>query len=146
MTTPPATAKQNSFEHEIRVGWGDCDPAKIAYTARIPWWALESIDAWWEHHLGGFGWFQLNVDRDLGTPFVHMAIDFRSPVTPRHRLICKVAPTKLGTSSITFRVEGYQDGILCFEGTFVNVFVIASAFKPQKAPDDVRAVVEALIV
>ena len=146
MTTSPATDKQSSFEHEIRVGWGDCDPAKIAYTARIPWWALDAIDAWWEHHLGGSGWFQMNLDRDLGTPFVHMTLDFRSPVTPRHRLICKVAPTKLGTSSITFRVEGYQDGALCFEGTFVNVFVIASAFKPQQAPDDVRAIVEALIV
>lgn len=137
---------QPAHEHEINVTWADCDPAKIAYTARIPWWALDAINAWWEAHLGGDGWYQLNLDRDLGTPFVHMSLDFRAPITPRHRLICKVAPTRLGNSSITFRVEGWQDGILCFEGSFVCVFVIASAFEPLSAPSDIRAVVEPQIV
>lgn len=146
MTTQPAKTEKPGFEHEIRVGWGDCDPAKIAYTARIPWWALEAIDAWWEHYLGGQGWFQMNLDRNFGTPFVHMSLDFRSTITPRNRLICKVAPAKLGKTSITFRVDGYQDGVLCFEGTFVSVFVSADEFRPQSPADDVRAIVESLIV
>jgi acyl-CoA thioesterase FadM len=133
------------FEHEIRVAWGDCDPAKIAYTARIPWWALDAIDAWWEAHLGG-GWYQMELDRNVGTPFVHMSLDFRSPVTPRHRLICKVAPAKLGSSSIGFRVEGYQDDVLCFEGNFVCVFIIPDGFRPQPAPADIRAIVEPLLL
>ena len=138
--------EQSVFENEIRVAWGDCDPARIAYTARIPGWALESIDAWWEHHLGGDGWYQMELDRGVGTPFVHMTMDFRSPVTPRHRLICKVAPTELGSTSIRFRVEGYQDGILCFEGSFVCVFIQPKDFTPQVAPPDIRAIVEPLIV
>ena len=133
------------FEHVIRVGWGDCDPAKIAYTARIPAWALESIDAWWEHHLGGDGWFQMETDRNVGTPFVGLSMDFRSPVTPRHRLRCRVWPIKLGTKSITFRVEGFQDGTLCFDGQFTCVFTIADQFASQPAPDDIRAIVEPLI-
>lgn len=133
------------YEHEIRVAWGDCDPAKIAYTGRIPAWALEAIDSWWEAHLGGDGWFQMELDRNVGTPFVHMSLDFRSPITPRHRLICKVWPARLGTSSITFRVDGFQDGILCFEGSFVCVFTIADKFQPQPAPADIRAIVEPLI-
>lgn len=132
----------SAFEHEIRVAWGDCDPAKIAYTGRIPWWALDAINAWWEEHLGGDGWFQMELDRNVGTPFVHMSLDFRSVITPRHRLVCKVGPERLGSSSITFRVEGYQDGTLCFEGTFVCVFIVADAFKPQPAPPDIRALVE----
>ena len=78
-------AGQDTFIHEIRVGWGDCDPARIAYTGRLPAFALEAIDAWWEHQLGGDGWYQMELDRGTGTPFVHMSIDFRSPVTPRHR-------------------------------------------------------------
>lgn len=133
---------QPAFEHEIRVSWGDCDPARIAYTARIPWWALDAINAWWEEHLGGDGWYQLELDRNVGTPFVHMSLDFRAPVTPRHRLICKVGPTRLGTASIAFRVEGWQDGVLCFEGRFVCVFIVARDFRPQPAPADIRAVVE----
>lgn len=134
-----------AFEHVVRVGWGDFDPARIAYTARIPAWALESIDAWWEHHLGGDGWFQMETDRNIGTPFVGLAMDFRAPVTPRHRLLCKVWPTRLGSKSITFRVEGYQDGTLCFEGQFTSVFTIADEFKSQPAPPELRAIVEPLL-
>lgn len=133
------------FEHVIRVGWGDCDPARIAYTARLPAFALEAIDAWWEHHLDGDGWYQMELDRNMGTPFVHLSLDFRSPVTPRHRLRCAVYPTRLGDKSITFRVEGRQDGTLCFEGSFTCVFTIAEGFRPQSAPPDIRAMVEPLI-
>lgn len=133
------------FVHEIRVTWGDCDPAKIAYTGRLPAMALDAINAWWEEHLGGDGWFQLELDRNVGTPFVHLSLDFRSPVTPRHRLHCEVRPQHLGDKSITFRVDARQDDVLCFEGTFVCVFTIADQFKSQSAPADIRAVVEPLI-
>lgn len=137
---PPSPA----FVHEIRVAWGDCDPARIAYTGRIPNWALDAINAWWEHHLGG-GWYQLELDRNIGTPFVHMSLDFRSPITPRHRLMCEAGPVRLGTTSIEFRVVGRQDGILCFEGRFVCVFTIADKFRTQPAPPEIRAIVEPLL-
>ena len=83
-----------TFSHEIRVSWGDCDPAQIAYTARLPWFALDAINAWWEHHLGG-GWYQMEFDRGVGTPFVSMSINFCAPVTPRHRPICTIWPNRL---------------------------------------------------
>ncbi|MCB1313551.1 MAG: acyl-CoA thioesterase [Sedimentitalea sp.] len=137
--------RNGPFEHEIRVAWGDCDPARIAYTARLPAFALDAIDAWWEAHLGGDGWFQLNLDRNIGTPFVHLSFDFRAPVTPRHRLICSVWPTALGRSSISFRVEGHQDGVLCFEARFTCVFVVADKLRPQEPPPDIRAIVEPLL-
>ena len=35
MTPRPASA----FAHKINVTWGDCDPARIVYTARLPWFA-----------------------------------------------------------------------------------------------------------
>lgn len=137
MTTP--------FEHEIHVSWGDCDPARIAYTGRLPEFALRAINAWWEHHLGGDGWYQMELDRGLGTPFVHLSLDFQSPVTPRHRLMCEVWPAKLGTSSIEFHVTGRQDGVTCFKGRFVCVFTRAADFTKQPAPPDIRAVVEPLL-
>lgn len=135
-------ATRGAFVHEIRVTWGDCDPARIAYTARIPWFALDAIDAWWEHHLGREGWFHLNMDRNVGTPFVHMSLDFKSPVTPRHRLKCEVRPVRLGESSIEFQIDGRQDGALCFSGRFVCVFVVADKFRKQAVPPDIRRFVE----
>lgn len=133
------------FEHELRVAWGDCDPARIAYTGRLPMFALDAIDAWWEHHLDGDGWYQMELDRGFGTPFVSMSLDFRSPVTPRHRLKCKVWPTRLGETSISFHVEASQGGKLSFEGDFVCVFVVPLEMKKRRAPEDVRALVQSKI-
>ena len=133
------------FEHAVFVGWGDCDPAKIAYTARIPEWALQAIDAWWDAHLGQGrgGWFHMEIDRGFGAPFVSLQMDFRKPVTPRHRLICLPRPIRLGRTSITFRVEGRQDGALCWEGEFTSVFIDGASFKPAPPPADVIALVRA---
>ncbi|AFO93026.1 acyl-CoA thioesterase [Phaeobacter inhibens] len=138
-------SQTSDFIHEIRVGWGDCDPARIAYTGHLPGFALQAIDAWWEHQLDGDGWYQMELDRGTGTPFVHMSIDFRSPVTPRHRLACSVWPVALGQKSVTFRVEARQDGTLCFEGKFVCVFIEPSDFSAKPAPADYRAVIEPLL-
>lgn len=134
-----------AFRHVIRVGWGDCDPARIAYTGRIPTWALESIDAWWEAHLDGDGWFQMELDRGFGTPFVNMQLDFRHPVTPRHRLHCEVRPWRLGTKSITFRVVGFQDARLCFEGLFTSVFIDPEGFRSRTPPPEVREMIERML-
>jgi len=133
------------FVHEIRVSWGDCDPAQIAYTARLPWFALDAINAWWEEHFDGEGWFQMEIDRNMGTPFVNLSMDFSSPVTPRHRLMCETYPTRLGTKSITFGMKAYQNGVLCFTGSFTCVFTQVDVFKSMPAPDRIRQVVEPLI-
>lgn len=139
MTIERPLRPHTALAHEIRVTWGDCDPAQIAYTARLPWFTLDAINAWWEEHLGG-GWYQMELDHNVGTPFVRLAMDFLSPVTPRHRLICHVWPTRLGTSSIAFRVEAEQDGKLCFVADTVSVFTNASAFSKIPPPDNIRAV------
>ncbi len=142
--TPPGGGKP-PFEHEVRVAWGDCDPARIVYTARIPWFALDAINAWWEHHAGA-GWYQMELDQNLGTPFVKMNIDFRAPITPRYRLVCRVWPNRLGETSVGFRVEGRQDGRLCFEGEFVSVFTVANEFRKSPPPQRIRDLVTARLI
>lgn len=133
------------FRHVIRVGWGDCDPARIVYTGRIPSFALEAIDAWWESKLDGDGWFQMELDRNVGTPFVRLEMDFVSPITPRADLVCHVWPVRLGTTSIAFRVDGEQHGKLCFSSRSVNVFTVADEFRKQPPPAEIRAIVEACL-
>lgn len=130
---------RSALAHPIMVTWGDCDPAKIVYTGRLPWFALDAINGWWMKHLGG-GWYQMELDRNVGTPFVRLEMDFKAPVTPRHPLICHVWPTRLGESSIEFRVDGEQDGKHCFSTRTVSVFVVADAFQKRAAPDDIAAV------
>ena len=131
------------FIHRINVTWGDCDPAQIVYTGRLPWFALDAINAWWEAHLDGDGWYQMELDRNTGTPFVRMEMDFSNPVTPRHPLLCECYPQRLGTKSITFAVKGRQDGKQCFAGFFTSVFTVADAFVSREPPEDIEAVVRA---
>lgn len=133
------------FIHRVRVGWADCDPAQIAFTGRIPYFALEAIDAWWAEH-AGIDWFSLNIDRNVGTPFVHLDLDFTSPITPRHPLMCEVRLRKLGETSITFQVIGRQDDVDCFTGNFVSVFVVSDQFEKRSAPEDIRLLIEPLVV
>ena len=140
MTQRPYTA----YEHEIRVSWGDCDPAKIVYTGKLPAMALEAINGWWEQHLGD-GWFQMEIDRNVGTPFVRLEMNFSSPVTPRHRLKCYVWPVRLGDTSIAFRVDGEQDGKLCFSFRSVSVFIVADAFKKRQPPREIVYIVTPLL-
>ena len=127
----------DEFSHDITVRWSDCDPARIAYTGRIPYFALEAIDAWWLQTIGA-DWFRQNVDHGIGTPFVHLSMDFRHPITPRHVLTCTVKLLRLGESSIRFSVTGYQDSRLCFEGEFVEVFVDASSMTKRGIPEQFR--------
>ncbi len=129
------------FQHSIRVGWGNCDPAGIAYTGWLPMFALQSIDAWWADRLGA-GWYEMEFDHGFGTPFVSMRLDFSSPVTPRHPLVCEVAPVRLGRTSITFRVVGRQDGVDRFSGSFTSVFVTHGGLEKREPPGHVRDLVE----
>ncbi|MFK7997066.1 MAG: acyl-CoA thioesterase [Granulosicoccus sp.] len=131
-----------THQHNIRVTWGDCDPARIVYTGRLPVFALDAINGWWEKQLDGDGWFQMEVDRNVGTPFVRLEMDFRHPVTPRHDLICHVWPVHLGKTSITFRVDGEQNNNICFSSRSVNVFTVADTFKKQVPPQELRRIVE----
>ena len=125
------------FSHDIKVRWANCDPANIAYTGNLANFSLEAIDAWWEKHTGS-DWYTMNIDRNIGLPFVHMSIDFIFPVTPKHLLECQVRLIKLGTNSIRFAVAGIQNNTRCFTGEFVEAFVDAKAHKKTPMPDGFR--------
>ena len=133
------TEPASRFVHTINVTWGDCDPAQIVYTGRLPAMALDAINAWWEDLLDGDGWFQMELDHGWGTPFVKLGMEFFSPVTPRHPLRLHTRPTRLGEKSITFAIDGYQNGTRCFEGQFTSVFTDRATFTSRPAPADVRA-------
>ncbi len=132
------------FTHEITVGWADCDPAAIAFTGRVPYWALEAIDAFWREVVGA-DWYALNLDQNIGTPFVHLSLDFSAPVTPRHKLICAVDVASLGTTSITFAITGRQGAVTCWKGRFTCVFVVSDAMTPRQPPAEIRARIAPLV-
>ena len=133
----------SDFVCERRVGFGDCDPALIAYTGKIADFALEALDRFWETILDGEGWFQMNVDKGYGMPFVRMEYDFHHPIRPGPPLVLRVRPVKLGTTSICMMVEGEQRGTGCFTARFVSVFVDRNRKTKITIPPHIRAVMTA---
>jgi acyl-CoA thioesterase FadM len=106
---------------------------------------MEAVEAWFRDRLGT-DWFALNLDRGIGTPFVHASLDFRSPLTPRDTLETTVLLTRLGGSSLRFALAGRAEGgrRLAFEARLVCAFVDARAspMRPIPAPADLRPALE----
>jgi acyl-CoA thioesterase FadM len=133
MTTPASP-----FTHHRRITFADTDAANIAYTGRFPNFALDAIDAWFVDRLHT-DWYRLNNDHGLGTPFVHLDMDFASPLTPRDELATIVRLTKAGRSALTFTVTGRVGERIAFTGTFVCVFVARATGKSCDIPEPFRA-------
>jgi acyl-CoA thioesterase FadM len=136
---PEAAGEALPFVHRRTITWGDTDPARMAYTGRFPDFMLEAIEAWFRARLDT-DWYRLNVDEGMGTPFVNLAMDFKSPVTPREAVDIAVRLARVGTSSLSFAVEahGADTRRLCFTGTATCVFVDAKQLKPIPIPDKYR--------
>jgi YbgC/YbaW family acyl-CoA thioester hydrolase len=126
-----------------RIRFGDCDPAGIVYTGRFLDFALEAIESFFTDRLGA-SFYEFNADHGIGTPFVHVELDFRSPATPRDTMETEVRLVRMGGSSLTFVTEGRVEGRLCYEGRLVCAFVQTRApqLKPIAVPDDVRVRLE----
>lgn len=128
----------SEFIIERRVAFGDCDPARIAYTGRIADFALDAIDAFWDDLLEGKGWFHMNVEQGFGMPFVRMEYDFVAPIAAGALLACHVQPESIGRSSVVLGVEGRIAGAPCFRARFVSVFALLEGIRKIDIPDPVR--------
>jgi acyl-CoA thioesterase FadM len=130
------------YIHIAQIRFADTDAAGIAYTGRFANFAMDAIDGWFRDRLDT-DWFRLNIDEGIGTPFVHMSMDFRSPLTPRDMLQTMVLIPKAGTTSLTFNVAGRVGTRVSFEGRFVCVFVDRIAAKPIEIPARYRGAIAA---
>lgn len=127
------------FTYRREIFWGDTDTALIVYTGRFLDYALEAIEAWFRATLGT-DWYAMNVDLGIGTPYVHVDIDFVSPLTPRDVLEVRVHVARVGKSSLGFSVAGYANGErLSFRGNLVSAFVNIRSMEKIPIPEDFRA-------
>src|SRR5690606_2650678 len=126
------------FAYRRAIFWGDTDTALIVYTGRFLDFALEAIEAWFRATLGT-DWYAMNVDLGIGTPFVHVDIDFVSPLTPRDMLEVRVHVATVGRSSLGFAVAGYANGErLSFRGNLVCAFVDIAKMGKIEIPAEYR--------
>ena len=128
----------DAFVWHRRVGFGDCDPARIAFTGSIVTFVLEALDAFWDDVLDGEGWYAMAVDHACGMPFVRLEFDFAQPVTPRAALALHVRPERLGTKSVTLAVRGVQGERTVFCARLVSVFTAQGVGEAIEIPSLIR--------
>jgi len=140
---PPTPSSRFPFVHIRRIRWGETDPARIAYTPRFLDFAMEAIEAFFTDRLGA-SFYEFHADHGLGTPFVHVELDFRSPVTPRDTLETEVRLLKLGGSSLTFGTTGRVGERVAYTGRLVCAFVDVTGerMRPVPVPPPFRARLE----
>ena len=126
--------------------WSETDAAQIVYTVRFVDYAMDAIEGWFENVLN-LGWFQMNTEMDMGTPFVKIEMEMKAPLTPHDQLESRVLVERLGRSSLTFDVQGLRNREkVCFESRLVCAMVRKSTMQSMPVPDDLRQRVDAYML
>lgn len=101
----PVTAP---FSYRRRVGFGDCDPARIYYTPRAFNYCVEAVEAWWESTLSD-SWSGL-LARGLEARILHAGGDFLRPLTAGQEVRVRVRVPGTGPDRLRFRLTGEGEG------------------------------------
>lgn len=99
--------KSEPFIHWRTVLFGETDAAAIVYTPRFSDYCMEAAEVWFREYIG-LDWFQSNVELGLGTPVVHMEIDFVAPLIGGDTLGVLVRVEKIGRSTVILSFEGIK--------------------------------------
>jgi YbgC/YbaW family acyl-CoA thioester hydrolase len=90
------------FSFDVRVGFGDCDPAGIVYFPNFYRWTDMATHALWQK----VGWPADKIERELGLlawPLIECGATFRSPST--YNQILTIRSKIESWSHKTFRLE-----------------------------------------
>lgn len=128
------TTSAPPIEFERRIPFADLDIVGILYTGQLLNYCVEAIDEFY-HTVFGEGWIEFVEHHKLAMPFVNVNIDFKRPVLGRKKLLMRVSPVRLGNTSVTFLVQGLQDGEVCFEGKGTCVFSLLNPISKIAPPD-----------
>ena len=108
------------------IKFGETDAAAIVYTPRFADFCMEAAEVWFREYLD-FDWYHINTELGMGTPVVHMEIDFKGPLHGGDGLAVEVDVARVGSKSLTLCFEGCKklangDVSLSFAGRFVYCF------------------------
>jgi 4-hydroxybenzoyl-CoA thioesterase len=136
---PAKSAAGRPYRTEIRVRFGDCDPAGIVFYPRYLEIFNGLVEDWCRDELQ-YSFPELITQRGWGLPTVHLEVDFLAPSRFGDILSATLTVQKVGKSSVNININLCSpDGAERVRGKVVLVLIDR---KPQKAipiPDDLRA-------
>jgi 4-hydroxybenzoyl-CoA thioesterase len=126
----------SSYQKEVQVRFGHCDPATFVYYPRYFEMLNGFIEDWFEEGLEA-SFPGLMHHQNIMAPTVHLDTDFPNPSRFGDRLTFKLQVTKIGRSSVNLEIEGSCQGQprVTFKQTLV--FMSASDRKAVAIPPDI---------
>ena len=126
-----------TFEREILVRFGDCDPAGIVFYPRYLEMFNNLVEDWCREEKLPFANFHAGVGQ--GLPTVHLDVDFVAPSLMGEMLVGSLKVTKLGRSSIALSItlRGPEGGDRV-RGKVVLVLMDAASKKAVPIEGEVR--------
>lgn len=118
---------------EMRVRFGDCDPAGIVFTPRYGGFVFEAVEVWLEAVMG-IAIHQQLKEGEIGTPVRSVTTDLHKSLRPGERFSSSVYVEAIGRTSFRLLVIGRRaDGALAFVGrmTCVTTNAARSAAEPM---------------
>lgn len=134
---------RRTFSWHRRIGFGECDPARVIYAPRAFDFAVEAVEAWWRGVLGG-SWSDLEARRRLEARVVRVRCEYLRPLVAGQVLHLAVSTVAVGTSEFTLRVVGEPaPGEPGFRAHVVMSFADRVQLRPVPIPPEYRASIEA---
>ena len=126
----------SSYQKEVQVRFGHCDPATFVYYPRYFEMLNGFIEDWFEEGLEA-SFPGLMHHQNIMAPTVHLDTDFPNASRFGDRLTFKLQVAKIGRSSVNLEIEGSCQGQprVTFKQTLV--FMSASDRKAVAIPPDI---------
>jgi 4-hydroxybenzoyl-CoA thioesterase len=119
-----------------RIRFQHCDPAGIAFFARLDELLNGAFEDWCE--AVGIPFASMMFRQGLGFPLAHAHLDYTGVLQLGDAVQVHHHVRTVGNSSITFDVGIDRDGVPCLAGTHVRVLTSRETHRPVPLPDTLR--------
>jgi acyl-CoA thioester hydrolase len=123
------------FVHELRVRYGECDPQGIVFNANYLLYFDVAFTELWRAAIGPW---QEMVERGVDAVVAEANVRFHAPARFDDELALQARVARLGTTSITTRIDVLRDDELLVEGELRHVCVATDSWGKTELPEWVR--------
>jgi len=139
--------KFTPYVHKRRILFGDTDAAGIVYTSRFPDYCMQASEHWFRECLE-IDWYDININGGMGTPVVHMELDFMASLIGGDELNVEVTVENFGNATVTLAFLGYKNTAVsgrdnpCFSARFIYCFFSKKVNGSMAIPQRQRELLE----
>ncbi len=132
-----------TFSHHLRVRYNECDPQGIVFNANYFTYFDVALTEFFREALGGY---EKLFDDDCDLVVRQASALFSASAAFDDELELRVAPVRLGRTSMVTRIDVVRDGAELVEGRMVHVFVDRKGMDAREMPKAVRQALGSYLV